>query len=459
MASGESDTQRLEVDAAAASGFNTPMRPVSPTSSQGSWVVDPDDGWDGNGLGSRPVLVHTPDSHPRRMQQQQQQAAPSISSSTLRSWSQVPASPPAAEYPAMMTAAGTSANSPPGSPTGSSSSSSVGSRRSARSVVSGSGSAASGGLVALVLDESSDEEAAEPTAMAEAPLMDFSGATAVGSRSHSPGILVPRALPLDEERFEAPGFEGAWGGAGGGGGGPRQASPAAMVGCTEVDGVNVMDMDVADFIDPAGSAAAAEPAAFVVTTAPGMTAAEAVEAIAEAAELRGITPSAVVLSRTTVSSPLRLSPSGSRDGSASPREGDEKEEEEIVYRGQYQHSGSGTPAAAEDQDGYRSRTPSRTPSNAGSATRAAAGIGTRSQEAVPSAPQAAAPTGARVPMDTTDVNATAVGMEVGVDVEVADGRYDGRHMDRLLRWTGLITAAKMGVIPILVCATVAAIST
>lgn len=53
----------------------------------------------------------------------------------------------------------------------------------------------------------------------------------------------------------------------------------------------------------------------------------------------------------------------------------------------------------------------------------------------------------------------AVGMDVGVDVEVADGRYDGKQLDRLLRWTGLITAAKMGVIPILVCATVAAIST
>lgn len=51
-------------------------------------------------------------------------------------------------------------------------------------------------------------------------------------------------------------------------------------------------------------------------------------------------------------------------------------------------------------------------------------------------------------------------MDATVDVDVAsDGRYDGKHMDRLWRWTGLITAAKMGVIPIIVCATVAALST
>lgn len=55
------------------------------------------------------------------------------------------------------------------------------------------------------------------------------------------------------------------------------------------------------------------------------------------------------------------------------------------------------------------------------------------------------------------MDATAVGI-VDVDVEVG-GKYDGKQMDRLWRWTGLITAAKMGVIPIIVCATVAALST
>lgn len=54
-----------------------------------------------------------------------------------------------------------------------------------------------------------------------------------------------------------------------------------------------------------------------------------------------------------------------------------------------------------------------------------------------------------IPMDT------AVGMGVDVDVDVdVDGTYD-----RLWRWTGFLTAAKMGVIPIIVCATVAALST
>ncbi|CAM9642228.1 unnamed protein product [Hapterophycus canaliculatus] len=449
------------------------MRPVSPTSSQGSWVVDPDDGWDGNGLGSRPVLVRTPDTHPRRLQQQQ--AAPSISSSPLRSWSQVPASPPAVEYPATMV----NASSPPGSPAGSSSSSrSGGSRRSARSAGIGCSAAASGGLVALVLDESSDEEAAEPTTARTgrtASLMDMSDAermaeaAAGGSRSPSPAVLVPRALHFDEERFGAPGFEGTWGGGGGGRGEDPAEGPApAVVGYTEVDDVNAMDMDVADFADPAATAAAAgEPAAFVVTTAPGMTAAEAVEAIAEAAELRGITPSAVVLSRTTVSSPPRLSPSGAGGGPASPHEGDEKEGEGIVFRGHYRHSPAAASLAA---DAYRSPTPPRnvSPTNAGTPAGTADGMarvsdwaGTR--EVAPAATQAAS-SGARVPMDTADMDATsAVGIEVGVDVDVevdvADGKYDGKHMDRLLRWTGLITAAKMGVIPILVCATVAAIST
>lgn len=48
------------------------------------------------------------------------------------------------------------------------------------------------------------------------------------------------------------------------------------------------------------------------------------------------------------------------------------------------------------------------------------------------------------PMDgTVDVDVMGMG---GVDVDVdVDEKYDGKHLDRLWRWTGLITAAKMGV--------------
>lgn len=208
-------------------------------------------------------------------------------------------------------------NSPPLSP---------GSVRSARSASSGgSGSSTSStsrggaiageGLVALARDES-------PNASLTS-LMDISGAavpTANASQcpSAAASAMVPRSLPFESlEALEGQGFESAWaGGAGGGGGGG-----AGMVGCTKVD-VNAMDMDVADFVEPAAGGS------FVMTAAPGMTAAEAVEAIAEAAELRGITPASVVLSRTAVSP----SPSNLPSGVPPPSEDGKEAEQEVMFR-------------------------------------------------------------------------------------------------------------------------------
>lgn len=45
----------------------------------------------------------------------------------------------------------------------------------------------------------------------------------------------------------------------------------------------------------------------------------------------------------------------------------------------------------------------------------------------------------RVSPITTNANT------VGVGISVVDEEYDGRQVDRLWKWTGLITAAKMGV--------------
>ncbi|CAM9611476.1 unnamed protein product, partial [Ectocarpus fasciculatus] len=426
------------VDTSAAP-FNTSAAPSSPTSSQGSWVVDPDDGWDDSGSGSGsgsnngnelgPSAVPPSPESPPPSREHHRRTPPS--SSPLRSWAQVPMSPPAAEYPAMTTSM---ANSPPPSPGGSVRSlKSVGSASSGGSN-SSRGAVAGEGLVALARDEDPTPDTTPPPP--PPPLasngMDISDSaaaapTAVGS--DSPAVLVPRSLPFDTfEALEAQGFSGAWGRAGAG-------SASAGQGCREVDdvGAAATDMDVSGFADPADEA-------FVMTAAPGMTAAEAVEAIAEAAELTGVTPTSVVLSRTTVS-PSRMS-----SGRPSPSEGEEKATEGITFR---QAHSSPAAAAAAAAARFRARAPLRNLSSSSTANTPAAGAAGVAR--VPERDSATVPpasgSSTYIPMDTD----TAVGM--GVDVDV-DGTYD-----RLWRWTGFLTAAKMGVIPIIVCATVAALST
>ena len=311
---------------------------ASPTSSQGSWVVDPDEGWDG--LGAMPV--------PRSPEACNQQRRLSPASSSLRGWAQVPVSPPAAEYPAMLA----SIQSPPQSPA------SVRSVSSAGSSGSGGGGArvaAGDGLVALARDQ--NQSVAEPARPdVNLSVMDVSdgepssSSSFSSSASSSPvsttgaaGGIVPRSLPF--QTFEA--LETQSFGQGSGGGGLREG-----VGCTTVANVNAMEMemDVADFGEV--NAAGEHEHAFVMRAAPGMTAAEAVEAIAEAAELRGITPTSVVLSHTQVS------PSCASSGGASPslaQEGKENKDhpQEIMFR----HSQGHSPAAS-----YRSMTPPRNPS-------------------------------------------------------------------------------------------------
>lgn len=103
-------------------------RPVSPSSSQGSWVMDPEDGgWDG--LGSKKSSPPSPREGLRAHQGLDQHDKPASPDSPLvQSWARVSSSPVAAEYPA----------SPPCSP---------GSVRSA-----GSGGPAGEGLVGLARD-------------------------------------------------------------------------------------------------------------------------------------------------------------------------------------------------------------------------------------------------------------------------------------------------------------------
>lgn len=135
------------------------------------------------------------------------------------------------------------------------------------------------------------------------------------------------------------------------------------VGCTTIDDVDVnvhaMDMGVADLGDmnPTGE----HEHAFVMRAAPGMTAAEAVEAIAEAAELRGITPTSVVLSHTQVS-PSHLSSGGTpTSGGASPSLAQEgKENEGLAQEIMFPHSS------------YRSMTPQLNHSPSSASARAAA---------------------------------------------------------------------------------------
>ncbi|CAM9613482.1 unnamed protein product, partial [Ectocarpus sp. 8 AP-2014] len=416
------------VDASAAH-LDTSAAPSSPTSSQGSWVVDPDDGWDDSGstnvspneLAPSAAVPPSPES-PHR--EHHRRTTPS--SSPLRSWAQVPMSPPAAEYPAMTT---NTANSPPPSP------GSVRSLKSVGSVSSGGGGSSRGsvageGLVALARDENPTPDTTPPLTSNVMDTSDSAAPNAVGS--HSPAVLMPRSLPFETfEALEAQGFSGAWGGAGAGSASTGQGR--------EVDGVGAATagMDVSGFADPADEA-------FVMTAAPGMTAAEAVEAIAEAAELTGVTPTSVVLSRTTVS------PSRASSGRPSPNEGEEKAEGVAFRRA---HSSPAAAAAAAAR--FRAREPLRNLSSssiANTAAAAAAGVARvpdidASRDDSVTVPAASGST--CIPIDT------AVGMGVDVDVDVdVDGTYD-----RLWRWTGFLTAAKMGVIPIIVCATVAALST
>lgn len=311
-------------------------------------MVDPDDGWDDSGstnvsrdeLAPSAAVPPSPES-PRR--EHHRHTPPS--SSPLRSWAQVPMSPPAAEYPAMTT---NTANSPPPSP------GSVRSLKSVGSVSSGGGSSSRGpvageGLVALARDENPTPDTTPPLTSNVMDTSDSAAPRAVGS--HSPAVLVPRSLPFETfEALEAQGFSGAWGRAGAGSASTGQGR--------EVDGVGAptAGMDVSGFADPADEA-------FVMTAAPGMTAAEAVEAIAEAAELTGVTPTSVVLSRTTVS------PSRASSGRPSPNQGEEKAEGVTFRRA---HSSPAAAAAAAAAARFRAREPLRNLSSSSTANTAAA---------------------------------------------------------------------------------------
>ncbi|CAB1106012.1 unnamed protein product [Ectocarpus sp. CCAP 1310/34] len=431
MASRETGRRLPEGDTSAAH-VDTNAAPSSPTSSQGSWVVDPDDGWDDSGStnvgpNELPPSAAVPPS-PESPRREHHRRTPLSPSSPLRSWAQVPMSPPAAEYPAMTTS---TANSPPPSPGSVRSLKSVGSVSSDGGGGSSRRSVAGEGLVALARDENPTLDTTGAlllTPRLASKVMDTSDSAApTGAVSRSPAVLAPRSLPLETfEALEAQGFSGAWGGAG--------AGSASTGQDREVDGVGAATagMDVSGFPDPADEA-------FVMTAAPGMTAAEAVEAIAEAAELTGITPTSVVLSRTT------MSPSRASSGRPSPNEGEEKAQG-VTFRRAH-----GSPAATAAAARFRAREPLRNLSSSTANTAAAGAAGVArvpdidaSRDESVTVPAASGST--YIPMDT------AVGM--GVDVDDVDGTYD-----RLWRWTGFLTAAKMGVIPIIVCATVAALST
>lgn len=207
---------------AAARGFSTPPRAASPSSSQGSWVVDPEDGgWDGVGVSPpHSPTPYPPHSLPPTPEQRQRLLPSPAVASPLRSWAQVPQSPPpVAQYPTM-----SSINSPPQSPA------------SVRS--SGGGSAAGEGLVGLVRDEISDE-------------MEISEAAPVAC----PSVPSPSRGASSER-------EGA----------------VVVVGCTEIGEEEDVDM-----VDVRFSDGVVEAPAVVVSA--GRTAAEAAEAIAEAGEL------------------------------------------------------------------------------------------------------------------------------------------------------------------------------
>lgn len=315
---------------------------ASPTSSQGSWVVDPDDGWDG--LGAVPVPRSPEASHQGR-----QQPRLSPASMSLRGWAQVPVSPPAAEYPAMMA----NMHSPPQSPGSVRSMSSAGSSGSR-----GARAAAGGGLVALARDQNQNQSLnLNPMDISDGDVERsfFSSSSSPPlSAAGAAGGIVPRSLTFETfEALETHGFDqGSRGSTGGGVG----------IGCTTVSDVNEidmkMDMDVPDADFGEVNQAGEHEHAFVMRAAPGMTAAEAVEAIAEAAELRGITPTSVVLSHTQVS------PSRTSSGGASPfqslslaEEGKENEghAQEIMFRPGHKHKH--IPAAS-----YRSMKPPRNPS-------------------------------------------------------------------------------------------------
>lgn len=166
----------MKVNATAAAGFNTPPQAASPASSRGSWVVDPEDGgWDGVGIS--PPHSPTPD---------QRQHSLSPVASPLRSWAQVPQSPPAAQYP----------TSPPRSP------------GSVRSSCSGSCSAAGEGLVGLARDEISDE-----MEVCEAPFAYPSAPVAC------PSVPSPSRAPSEQKE---------------------------AVGCSEIGDVDMVDVKLSD---------------------------------------------------------------------------------------------------------------------------------------------------------------------------------------------------------------------
>lgn len=193
-------------------GFNTPPRAVSPTSSQGSWVFDPEDGgWDG--LGASPAQVGQIGQQERLVQREASSAE-----SLLHSWAGVPRSPPVAEYPT---------NSPPCSPI------------STRS--RGSSGAAGEGLVGLAREEISDQ------------METLEGHAVYFSRP--PSTMEPRDHV-------------AW------------ASGVAISSAGEFTEVEDVDM-----VDDAISNSTQEPVAIVT----GMTKAETIEAIAEAAEIETAT--------------------------------------------------------------------------------------------------------------------------------------------------------------------------
>lgn len=366
---------------------------TSPTSSQGSWVVDFDEGW--GGLGAVPV-PRSPEARGQHQHQHQQHRRLSPASSSLRGWAQVPASPPAAEYPAMMT----NIHSPPQSP------GSVRSVSSAGSAGSTGRAAAGEGLVALARDQNQNQNSDEPVrqsanANVNVNLMDISDVAPSSTSSRAPAApvmsptagvgIVPRSLPFETldsfetfEVLETQGFDqGSGGRSSWAGGAPAGmgAGPRVGVGCTSVDGVNEMemdmetemDMDVADFgdVNPAGGQQHQHHQhqhAFVMRAASGMTAAEAVEAIAEAAELRGITPTSVVLSHTQVSPPRASSGGGASLSPTLAQDGKDNDghAQEMMFRHGHNRSGHSTAAS------YRSTPPrNSSPTSAGASVSAA----------------------------------------------------------------------------------------
>lgn len=244
-----------------ASSCNTPPRAASPSSSQGSWVLDPEeggwDGWDGLGASLTPSVC-TPLRQTGHQQQQSQLSplpssvwTPTLESSPLRSWARVPQSSSAARYP--------TATSPPRSPS------------SARSCSSNSsGKAASEGLVGLARDEILEE-----IEILEAP-------------TTCPSVSPPSRVVRSRQ---------------------KACSGEESVGYPEIVDLDILDVGA---LSSPPNKNAIGPA---VVVAAGMSTAETIEAIAEAGQLRQAlmdkspSPSRVVIPHEAFSSTINGSSS------------------------------------------------------------------------------------------------------------------------------------------------------